>query len=241
MDQEEPPERVHLFAIIGRERIMTVDASPKTRPVRVEARSREESVGIYSRFVYDKAASVLLMLEEWLGEEKFHLGLRAYLRDHRFGNATLQDLAEELKRATEIDPSAVMYSFLDMIGVPRVQAQVQCDRGARVTIRQTGAAAIPVCYRGDGIAPACEVLGGPSRQIALHSCPSWMYFNSGGTGYYRFAWEARQLAALPLNQLTPAERLTLAYDLRLEKTAAARAVLTKLAGDEVPEIAQAAR
>jgi hypothetical protein len=51
----------------------------------------------------------------------------------------------------------------------------------------------------------------------------------------------KQLAALPLNQLTPAERLTLVYDLRARKTAAARVVLGKLESDEQPEIAEAAR
>lgn len=242
MDLEGPAARAHLAAIATRERVMTLDASSKTHPVRVDVKSREDSLGIYNRIAYDKGASVLLMLEGWLGEEKFRDGLRAYLRDHRFQNATAQDLADELKRVTGVDPSAVMHSFLDATGIPQLQARVQCDRTPRISVRQSGTASIPVCYRGDGISQTCEVLDGTSREIALTSCPSWMYFNSGGTGYYRVTWtNERQLLALPLNQLTPAERLTLAYDLRIRKTAAARAVLTKLTGDEQPEIAEAAR
>jgi alanyl aminopeptidase len=241
MDQEEPAARVHLSAIQTRERIMGVDASAKTHPVRVEVSNREDSLSIYNRVAYDKGASVLLMLEGWLGEEKFRECLRAYLRDHRFGNASVQDLAEELKRAAGTDAAPVLHSFLDATGIPQVRGQVQCDRSPRLTIRQTGASAIPVCYRGDGISPTCELLDGPSREIALTACPSWIYLNSGGTGYYRVAWDAKPLAALLLEKLTPAERLTLAYDLRARKTASARVVLGKLQGDEQPEIAEAAR
>ncbi len=242
MDLEGPAARVHLAPIATRERVMGLDASSKTHPVRVDVHSRDDSLNIYNRIAYDKGASVLLMLEGWLGEEKFRDGLRAYLRDHRFGNATEQDLADELKRATGVDPSSVMRSFLDATGIPQLQGRVQCDRSARLTLRQTGAASIPVCYRGDGISQTCEVMDGPSREIALTSCPSWVYFNSGGTGYYRMMWNnEKQLATLPLNQLTPAERLTLVYDLRARKTAGARVVLGRLESDEQPEIAEAAR
>ena len=41
--------------------------------------------------------------------------------------------------------------------------------------------------------------------------------------------------------LTPAERLTLAYDLKASKNPDARALLMRLAADPQPEIAAAAR
>ena len=241
MDQEETAARAHLSAIATRERIMAVDASPKTHPVRVDVNSREDSLSIYNRVAYDKGASVLLMLEGWLGEEKFRDGLRAYLRDHRYGNASTRDLGDELKRATGTDAAPVLHSFLDATGIPQVRGQILCDRSNRLILRETGASAIPVCYRGDGVSQTCELMEGPSREIALSSCPSWIDLNSGGTGYYRVAWDAKALAALPIEKLTPAERLTLAYDLRARKTAAARGLLARLENDEQPEIAEAAR
>ena len=68
MDQEDKPERAHLSLIAARERIMQTDTSRRARPVRVEPHDREGTRDIYNRFVYDKGASVLLMLEGWLGE-----------------------------------------------------------------------------------------------------------------------------------------------------------------------------
>jgi cytosol alanyl aminopeptidase len=246
MDQEEPPERAHLSWMPARERIMRTDDSPRTRPVRVQPSDREGTKDIYNRFVYDKGAAVLLMLEGWLGEDKMRAGVRAYLNDHSFRNAAMPDLATALKLASGVDPSAVMHSFLDSTGLPRVSVQVECAPAPRLTIRQTGAAAIPVCYRGAGFARSCSVLDGPSREVDLpkvSACPTWIEPNAGGTGYYRTTWTAAQLAALPLTQLSPAERLMMAYDLAalLKDRDAARASLTKLAADSEPEVAKAAQ
>jgi cytosol alanyl aminopeptidase len=246
MDEEDRPERAHLSLMAARERIMRTDDSARTRPVRVQPGDREGTKDIYNRFVYDKGAAVLLMLEGWLGEEKMRDGVRAYLNDHRFGNASTADLAAELKRASGVDPSAVMHSFLDVSGLPRVSAQVECAPAPRLKIRQTGAAAIPICYRGEGLARSCAVLDGPTRDVDLpkgSACPAWIEPNAGATGYYRTTWTLEQLAALPLAQLMPAERLTLAYDLAAQPTnrAAARAFLTRLSSDPEPEVAKAAQ
>jgi alanyl aminopeptidase len=246
MDQEEPPERAHIGLIEARERIMQIDGSRRTRPVRAEPDNREGTRDIYNRIVYDKGGSVLLMLEGWLGEDKVRDGVRSYLNEHRFGNASTGDLEADLKRSSGVDPAAVMHSFLDEPGLPRVSVQVECGPTARLRIRQTGASAIPVCYRGAGVGRTCTVLEGPSRDVDLpkgSSCPAWIEPNAGGTGYYRTTWSAAQLAALTLKDLLPAERLTLAFDLRAQATdrPAARGSLAKLAADPEPEIARAAQ
>jgi hypothetical protein len=77
----------------------------------------------------------------------------------------------------------------------------------------------------------------------LPGCPTWVYLNAVGTGYYRTVWSAAQIAALPLDRLTPAERLTLVFDLRAQKTdrPAAHAELMMLAVDPEPAVARAAQ
>jgi alanyl aminopeptidase len=106
--------------------------------------------------------------------------------------------------------------------------------------------AIPVCYRGAGSGRSCTVLDGSSSDVDLpkgSACPAWIEPNAGGTGYYRTTWTAAQLAALPFAELSPAERLMLAYDLEALPTNrdAARAALMKLASDAEPEVAKAAQ
>jgi alanyl aminopeptidase len=243
MDQEQEPGRKHLHAIASRERIMKVDESAHTRPVRVEVQSREGSKDVYHRIVYDKGASVLLMLDGWLGEDKVRDAAREYLATHRFGNASTADWAASLKHASGIDPTTVMHAFLDMTGIPRIGAKLKCDEAPRLEIRAAGPLPVPVCWRSADGATQCTVMDSSSREVRLASCPDWTYMNAGGTGYYRTTWTSDQLAALPIDKLTPAERMTLAYDLRAQSTdrLAARAVLTKLASDREAEVAGAAK
>jgi aminopeptidase N len=244
MDQEQPPERIHLAAIAARERIMAVDNPTRSRPVRVVVNSRETARDVYNRVVYDKGAAILLMLEGWLGEDPFRDGLRGYLNDHRFGSATTGDLAAALRGASGKDTSRVLNTFLNTTGVPELRGQLLCDRPSapRLRVTKSSPGSVPVCWRADRVASSCTVLEGPSTEIALPTgtaCPAWFYLNSGGTGYYRTHWSQAPSRALP--QLSDAEKLTLVYDLRASKNASARAALTRLASDADPEISGAAR
>jgi|SRR5665213_203761 len=244
MDQEEPPERVHLAEIIARERMMAVDNPARSRPVRVAVNSRATARDVYNRVVYDKGAAVLLMLEGWLGEDTFRDGLKRYLNDHRFGNATTGDLAAELNAASGIDTSRVLNTFLNTTGVPELRGELLCvrDTAPRLRVTKSSPGSVPVCWRADRVASSCTVLEGSSTEIALPTgtaCPAWFYLNSGGTGYYRTRWT--QAPLLALRELTDAERLTLVYDLRASKNASAQAALSRLASDGDPEIATAAR
>jgi cytosol alanyl aminopeptidase len=244
MDQEEPPERAHLAAIAARERMMVVDNPARSRPVRIAINSRQTARDVYNRVVYEKGAAILLMLEGWLGEDHFRDGLRAYLKEHQFGNATTDDLAAALGAAGGNDPSRVLHTFLSATGVPELRGQLLCERDSapRLRVMKSSPGSVPVCWRADRVASSCTVLEGPSTEIALPTgtaCPAWFYLNSGGTGYYRTRWTQAPLRAL--RALTDAEKLTLVYDLRASKNASAQAALARLAGDAVPEISNAAR
>ena len=253
MDQEQPPARLHVNLVAARERIMALDAGPKTHAVRMVMHNREEMRTVYNQLVYQKGAAVLMMLENWLGEERFREGLRSYLKAHAMANATTADLAAALRDAAGSDPSPVMHAFLDQPGIPEVRVEVRCPS---VVIEQTGGKngwTVPVCWRAPGKpGETCAVVDGPRKEVPLargSACPAWIYPNAGGTGYYRTAWTADQLAAMGdegASSLTAAERLTLAYDLRALAKAkrldmhAAQAVLTRLTTDSEPEIVRAA-
>jgi aminopeptidase N len=223
---------------------MTVDTPTRSRPVRIAVNGRDTARDVYNRVVYEKGAAILLMLEGWLGEDRFRNGLHAYLDEHRFGNATTDDLAAALRAASGNDPSRVLNTFLNTTGVPELRGQLLCagDSAPRLRVTKSSPGSVPVCWRANRVASSCTVLEGPSTEIALPTgtaCPVWFYLNSGGTGYYRTHWTQAPLRALP--DLTGAERLTLVYDLRASKNASARAALTRLASDAEPEIATAAR
>ena len=234
MDQEQPPSRKLLASVAARERIMATDAGPKTRPVRLEMRSRKDTEGVYSQIVYQKGAAILVMLDAWLGEDRDRDGLREYLQVHKFGNATTADLESSLDGS-----KPVLDSFLNQTGIPRIRAKCSDDH---LAIEQSNTAhnwIVPVCWRGEGVAPSCIVVDSAHAEIKLNSCPAWIYLNANGSGYYRTEFTPDQLTALDLTKLTAAERLTLIYDLRASKNIASP-LLTKLESDPEPEIAKAA-
>jgi cytosol alanyl aminopeptidase len=215
MDEEEPPGRRRVAAVTARDRIMQTDDSQSTRPVRLEMHNRKDMESVYNRIVYQKGASILLMLEGWLGEDHVERGLRVYLKEHSFGNATTADLESSLAAASGLDPAPVMDAFLNHTGVPAIRGD--CNDGV-VHVEPRGVTPIPVCVRGDGVAQTCAVIDATHREIPLHhACPAWIYFNSGATGYYRTEWTESQVKALDMQQLSAAERLMLDYDLRAEK------------------------
>lgn len=239
MDEERAPERRRLDFIVTRDRTMQTDVPPM-RPVRIDIANRAQSKNIYDPIVYQKGAAILMMLDGWLGETNVRDGLRRYLREHALSNATTADLAQALGQP-EVLP--VLESFLDYTGVPKVHATLECQPKPRLRIEQSGARAIPVCFRGPGV-EQCSVLDTRSREVNLAACPAWLYLNSNGSGYYRTEWNAGQLRMLLESgiPLTLAEKLVLVEDLRALKATGpdVKAILLKLSNESEPVIASTA-
>src|SRR5262249_6735352 len=153
-----------------------------------------DASAIYNRFVYDKGASVLLMLESWIGEEKFRDGLRGYLTAHRFSTASTDDLSDALRAASGKDIAPVMHAFMDVGGAPIVHGETDCSKTgaasppAQIRIYQTGSGAVPACWRTNTGESGCEVIDSYTHSVKLAACPAWVYWNAGGTGYYRSTW-----------------------------------------------------
>jgi alanyl aminopeptidase len=245
IDEERPPERRKLEAISARERIMEADQFPN-RAVRVPIQSRSQSKDVYNPVVYQKGAGILLMLDGWLGETKMRDGLRRYLKEHAWSTASTEDLASALQAESGLDVAEVLKPYLDKAGVPRIRGRIDCSPVPKLKLEQLGPGAVPVCYKA-GAAAGCAVLKDSSMEIDLpvRSCPAFLYLNAGGTGYYRTEWTPAQLGALEdagWTNLTPAEKLTLGFDLRAQRASSpeAKAILTRLASDREPAIATAA-
>jgi aminopeptidase N len=182
-----------------------------------------------------KGASVLGMVERWLGQETFQSGVRAYLTSHTWSNATARDLFSALDAKSGRNVTGVMDGFLDQTGVPQVKVALDCSAKAapRVKIEQTeyrplGSASaaspklwrFPVCLKQEaGAAPKtqCTVLEGATSELSLENtrCPRWLFPNADAAGYYRMRLskdELAGLAKLPVGQLSDAEKVALAND-----------------------------
>src|SRR5438132_4669167 len=111
-----------------------VDRTAGTHPVRQELENLDEAGSLYGAIIYQKAPSVLRQLERILGPEKFQDGLRAYLKQYQFGNATWLDLIKILDDRTELDLTAWSHAWVEEAGRPSIRTVVN---GGRLTFVQS--------------------------------------------------------------------------------------------------------
>jgi aminopeptidase N len=204
---------------------LSYDSQRATRPIRTSAETSEDINQLFDGIAYGKTAAVLRMVEQWMGEDAFRDGIRAYLRKYSFGNAAAEDFWTTMTEASKQPVDAVMKSFVDQPGAPLLHADDACGRGERtLTLAQErmlprGQSVeqswiIPICARKTGtraMTQPCVMISGPTSQMPLPGCDSPLFLNRNGRGYYVTDYSPAELAALRgrLSELNAAERISL--------------------------------
>jgi puromycin-sensitive aminopeptidase len=219
----------------GMERSMALDtdALAATRPIEYPVVSPDEAEGMFDVLTYQKGASVVRMLEQYLGAERFRDGIRTYLTTHSYGNTETTDLWDAIEQASGEPVRAIMDSWIFQGGHPMVSAEL-LDDGTTLRLRQepfryldaggdpdfAGRTwLVPVLLRhgsGDGEGTTERLLlEGTQLDVDLGTTPDWVVVNSGGSGVYRvrYATGLRQgLAGRAQTLLSPLERYGLVED-----------------------------
>jgi aminopeptidase N len=108
-----------------------VDRGPTSHPIRQAASDVAEATAGFDAITYNKGASVLKQLVAYLGEDAFVAGLRAYFAKHAWGNATLEDLMDELAEAGSRDLSDWTRTWLETAGTDTLHLE-RSDGGGMV-------------------------------------------------------------------------------------------------------------
>jgi len=82
---------------LSRGAAMAVDGLNSTRSIEYPVHSPSEAGGMFDVLTYEKGASVLRMLEQYLGAEAFRKGISLYLKKHQFANTETGDLWDALQ------------------------------------------------------------------------------------------------------------------------------------------------
>jgi puromycin-sensitive aminopeptidase len=198
-----------------------VDSLESTRPIEFPVRSPEEAEGMFDLLTYQKGASVLRMLEQYLGHDGFRSGIRRYLKAHELGNAETTDLWDAIEEATGEPVRRIMDTWIFQGGHPVVSVERDGDD---VTFTQRrfrflpddGSAtwAIPLLVSVDGGEPQKVLLDGPSTTVSLPGASKGIVANAGGHGFYRIRYSPELLAELGdhLDRFEPVERALLLED-----------------------------
>ncbi len=203
-----------------------VDSTRSTRPIRQKAETRNEINALFDGIAYGKTAAVLRMEENWVGEDTFRDGIRAYLKKYSYGNATAEDWWSTMTTATKQPFDVVMKSFVDQTGAPLLHVSEACgpDGKRTVTITQermlprsappvAQSWSIPICGHEAGAAAAspCQMISKPTDSITTPSCGRPVFLSRNGAGYYVTDYSPAMRAALRahLSEMPPAEQISL--------------------------------
>lgn len=212
---------------VSRAAAMQVDGLKSTRPIEFPVERPEEAAGMFDVLTYEKGASVLRMLEQYLGAEEFRAGIRLYLKKHAYGNAETTDLWDALEESTKQPVRALMDSWIFQPGYPLVSVE---SSGRAVTVSQEifrylrdGSDSqrqwhVPIFLRAgtkSGVVDKTILLSEKSQRVELDEPAQWLAVNAGAHGFYRVRYSQELIAALRqgmMTKLTPVERFSLVND-----------------------------
>ncbi|XP_052106945.1 endoplasmic reticulum aminopeptidase 1-like [Mytilus californianus] len=107
------------------QRALSRDSQKTSHPIHVPVHNPDDINEIFDTISYDKGASVIRMLREFLGKEKFMDGITAYLKQYKYGNAVTVDLWSALskKSGNTVDVKSVMDTWTLQMGYPVVSVK----------------------------------------------------------------------------------------------------------------------
>ncbi len=110
-----------------------VDRSAGANPIRQRLDNLDEAGSLYGAIIYQKAPIVMRQLETLMGEQPFRQGLRDYLAQHRYGNATWPDLVAALNRSSKENLQEWSRVWVEESGRPLVKIEPDVDSEGHLT------------------------------------------------------------------------------------------------------------
>ncbi|XP_017135362.1 puromycin-sensitive aminopeptidase isoform X3 [Drosophila miranda] len=217
-------------------RALELDSLKNSHPIEVPVGHPSEIDEIFDEISYNKGASVIRMLHDYIGEDDFRKGMNIYLTRHQYGNTSTEDLWTALQEASSKNVAEVMSSWTQYKGFPVVSVESEqkgkTQRILRLSQRKFTAdgsqadedclwvVPISVSTSRDPTAIAKTfLLDKPSMEVVLDGVTDsdWIKINPGTVGYYRTRYSKEMLEqlmpAVKNMELPPLDRLGLIDDM----------------------------
>ena len=227
------------FVNMDTNRALSLDGLKNSHPIEQEVKDPAEVSQLFDAISYSKGASVIRMLEQFLGPETFQQGLQRYLSAHLYGNARTEDLWSALETTSGQPVTSIMDSWTKQMGYPVLRVETSesggnldltlhqerfvYDRLEEETEPEPEVWQVPVGVSSGGASDTSSMVM-DSRQANLRvAAPSttgaeegWFKVNPDQTGFFRVNysqedWE-RLVPAIRQRQLPATDRLGIQND-----------------------------
>ena len=222
-----PEWNTALGAVGVREQAMARDAIATTHPVVQHVATVEQASQAFDEITYNKGASVIRMLENYVGEEAWQNGVRAYMREHAYKNTVSDDLWRAIEKAARKPVTGIAHDFTLQPGVPLIRVDAAACKGSSTSVVLTQQEFSrdqpnkkPLRWR----VPVTLQVAGSDHQVhtlvangkATVSVPGCgpVIVNAGQSGYYRTLYAPKQFEELGgrFASLAPIDQLGLLSD-----------------------------
>jgi len=183
-------------------RALDDDSLKTTHPIEVEIENPHQIEEVFDTISYSKGGSVLRMLESYLGEDTFRKGVSDYLSDHKYGNATSEDLWDSLSKVSNKPIKKIMASWIRQAGYPIVESAME---NKTLVLKQRTFVfdhssrsrwLIPLVIEFSNDHKMAEILDGVEKRIELEQKPEWFKLNYGQSGFYKVKYSDENLSRL---------------------------------------------
>ena len=212
-----------------------LDALHNSHPIEVPVHHPSEIEEIFDRVSYEKGASVIRMLYNYIGNEDFQQGMHNYLTKWAYKNAVTEDLWDSLEEASKKPVRSIMSTWTRQMGYPVINVTSRQDGSNRVlTLTQEKFSIDGVLSEKDQQAkwlvpvniitqanpkPVKVLLENRSQEVILEGIEpnEWVKLNPGMTSFFRVNYPSEMLElflpAITDKSLSGIDRLNIQNDL----------------------------
>ncbi|KAG1685470.1 Glutamyl aminopeptidase [Nymphon striatum] len=235
IDYEKDWDMATQFLTSDLQSVMVLDSQVNSHPIIQPVHHPDQITEIFDRISYSKGASVLRMLEHFMGPKDFQKGIQMYLTKYEYGNAKTEDLWQKLSLSSTkgYNISSIMKSWTKQQGYPVVTVSRDGTNGFSASQqqyyenlvdknKQSPIWEVPLSYLSAESSTEEMVWlnsSGPTKFTwEIADSNSWIKFNYKQNGFYIVNYDLsdwlKLQALLEENHevLSPEDRSSLLYD-----------------------------
>lgn len=211
------------FAVDEQQTALKADALEHTHPIEVPVKHPDEIRSIFDVISYQKGASVIHMLHDYLGADDFRDGLRHYLKLHAYKNTDTIDLWQSLEDVAKKPVKKFMSAWTSLSGFPIVSVS-QKNNYLELSQHRFVTNPLSESRKDTTVWPVPLLTSGLSTQtfdkkvqrIPFQTSTAPLMINKNQKGFYRTDYshelQQKQLKAIEQGEISDIDRMSLLAD-----------------------------